>query len=258
MMIREFSRVETVEEVGENIFTLTFTSPLISQEILPGQFVNIKGNQYTDPLLRRPFSVYLAEQDRLSIIFNVIGRATTLFRNMKIGDSLDVLGPLGVPYDYDSPTFHTAVLMAGGLGVAPFGILTSYLKRSSKTIITLLGAQTSKRIVTHHLEGVRISTDDGSSGMRGTVVDLARTIFHTVKLNQPKIFACGPNKMLEATARMADEFAVSCEVSLEGPMACGFGICQGCPVEIVGQERKYSLMCKDGPVFDSRSIRFPR
>ena len=256
MMISEFSRIESVVEVGENIFTLTFTSPMISKSILPGQFVNIKGSQYTDPLLRRPFSIYLLEQERLSIIFNVIGKATALFQHMKAGEFLDVLGPLGVHYNYDSPDFDTAVLMAGGLGIAPFGILTSFLKHSRKTIVTLLGAQTSRRVVKDHLEAVRVSTDDGSSGMRGTVVDLARKAFQTTQLTRPKIFACGPNKMLQATARLADEFAIPCELSMEGPMACGFGICQGCPVEVVGRERKYSLMCKDGPVFDSQSIRF--
>jgi len=120
--------------------------------------------------------------------------------------------------------------------------------------LTLLGARSADLIVDAHLDNLRVATDDGSRGMRGTVVDLADRIVTTEELEAPRFFACGPTRMLRAVADMAHSRQIECEVSLEGQMACGFGICQGCPVELVGQDHKYALMCKDGPVFNTKDI----
>jgi dihydroorotate dehydrogenase electron transfer subunit len=251
-MIQELCLVLGHRPAGENIFTLGFTSPAIARMTRAGQFLNIKVGEGADPLLRRPFSVYHTDGAVVEIVFNVIGRGTAALCRKQPGETIDVLGPLGVPYGIETPDFETGVLVAGGLGVAPMPLATRALRASGKQVVTFLGAHNAGSIVAAHLLNVRLSTDDGSSGFHGTVVDLARQSLARREFRRPKIFACGPTAMLRAIARLAEELEIACEVSLEGPMACGFGICQGCPVELAGGG--YALMCKDGPVFDISRI----
>ncbi len=254
-MIQECCPVRGVREVAENVYVLAFHSPLISREVRPGQFLNIKVVEGSEPLLRRPFSIYNADGQDLEIVFNVIGRGTTVLRAKQPGECIDVIGPLGKPFSFAGEDFDTGVLLAGGLGVAPMPLLTRGLKQAGKEVVTFLGARTRKAVTPFYLDNVHLATDDGSEGHHGTVVDLARLKLDSLALRRPKLFACGPTAMLRAVAALARETGLPCEVSLEGPMACGFGICQGCPVELDGQEKKYALMCKDGPVFDVRTIR---
>jgi dihydroorotate dehydrogenase electron transfer subunit len=189
----------------------------------------------------------------VEIVFNVIGRGTAALCRKQGGETIDVLGPLGVPFGVDVPDFETGVLIAGGLGVAPMPLATRGLREAGKQVATFLGARSAGCVVADHLDNVRIATDDGSKGFHGTVVDLAGQVLRQGEIARPKIFACGPTAMLRAVARLAKELGCPCEVSLEGPMACGFGICQGCPVELAAGG--YALMCKEGPVFDYRRIR---
>ena len=254
-MILSLCRVIHTRAVGENIFLLRFSSPALSSGIKPGQFLNIRVSEGTDPLLRRPFSVYRVDGDDLEIIFSVIGRGTNALSQKRENDILDILGPLGTPYTVASDSYVQALLVAGGLGVAPLPILTRALQRAQKKIATFVGARSRSALVTDHLENVQVATDDGSQGFRGTVVDLLRSDLSRGTYTRPKIFACGPTAMLRAVADAAREFDVPCEVSLEGAMACGFGICQGCPVELTDGPQRYALMCKDGPVFDTRRIK---
>jgi dihydroorotate dehydrogenase electron transfer subunit len=252
-MMQFFARITGVRQAAPGIFVLTFTAPEIAERITPGQFVNIKVNDFNVPLLRRPFSVYTVTGNEVSIIFNVIGLGTSILSAKRPGDLLDIIGPLGRPYDLASE-FTTAILVAGGLGVAPLPMITSALKDTAKDVVTFLGARSADQLVTTHLTNIRSATDDGSEGYHGTVVDLLRVELNAQSFHSPKIFACGPHPMLRALAALAEERGIVCEISLESSMACGIGICQGCPVEIVGGERKYALICKEGTVFDTRTV----
>lgn len=254
-MMQSNCPVQSVEQVADNTLVLTFLSSRISQATRPGQFINVKVAESDDPLLRRPFSVYRTDRGKVQIIFNVIGRGTVQLSRKRNGDTIDVLGPLGVPYNIGSGDFDTALLVAGGLGVAPMPMTTAALVRSGKAIVTLLGARSAGQITDAYLENVHVATDDGSKGFRGTVVDLAGYILSQLDSRRLKVFGCGPNPMLRALADQAMKHNIPCEVSLEGPMGCGFGICQGCPVELVNGEKQYALMCKEGPVFDVRRIK---
>jgi dihydroorotate dehydrogenase electron transfer subunit len=147
--------------------------------------------------------------------------------------------------------------VAGGLGVAPMPILTQLIKSLKKKFVTYIGARTNNQVVDRYLENVFIATDDGSRGSRGTVVDILEKELAEKRYPDPKIFACGPTKMLNNLFRLVKKDNIPCEVSLEGVMACGVGICQGCPVELADDEKRYALMCKDGPVFDIHSLRMP-
>jgi dihydroorotate dehydrogenase electron transfer subunit len=255
-MIQEMCRVNAVEEVAEGVFVLTFVSRRIAETTLPGQFVNIKttGDGF-EPLLRRPFSVYHTDGEEVQIVFHVIGKGTAALRKKGAGDTIDVLGPLGVPFRLDGMAYDTAVLIGGGLGVAPLPMVTKALRRKGKKIRTFLGSRTAASIVDRYLENVAISTDDGSGGFHGTVVELAMKELSNEQASRTKMFTCGPTPMLRAVQELSRKQNLECEASLEGPMGCGFGICQGCPVELVGEERKYALMCKDGPTFDMRRIK---
>lgn len=252
--------VKSVTPVKPGIFALSFESPELSERSLPGQFVNVKVSSDYVPLLRRPFSVHRTEARNVELIFNAIGPGTLKLADKRIGDMIDVLGPLGRPFSVDDD-FETALLVGGGLGIAPLPILTDFLRRKRKPTLTFVGARTAAQVVDGHLENVHHATDDGSVGFRGTVVELLAeyTAGHTVRL--PKIFACGPLPMLKTLGQLAAEKNIACEASFECTMACGFGICQGCPIERVGsttadknQSGKYALVCKDGPVFNTREV----
>jgi dihydroorotate dehydrogenase electron transfer subunit len=254
-MTKEFCPVKTVEQVAENVFVLTFMSDRIAQSASAGQFVNIKTDEGFEPLLRRPFSLYTTQGNLAQIIFNVIGKGTAVLRNKRVGEVIDVLGPLGVPFGLNSPSFDTAILVGGGMGVAPMPMATRDLVRLGKNVVTLLGARTASAVIDAHLRDVRVATDDGSRGFHGNVVDLLKRVISEGGFPKLRIFGCGPTPMLRVLQSYVLENDLSCEASLEGPMGCGFGICQGCPVELVGSERRYALMCKDGPTFDMKKIR---
>ena len=247
--------MEGVRTAGEGIHVLSFTSAAMSRSIRAGQFLNLRVEEACEPLLRRPFSAYRIEKSSIEIVFNVVGRGTAALRRKKQGDVLDVLGPLGKPFKTIDPGFDTGVLIGGGLGVAPLPLLTSALKQEGKPVVTFLGARSAAQLVTDHLENLHTATDDGSRGFRGNVVDLVSDFLGKHPVEHPKIFACGPMPMLRAVASFARASEITCEVSLEGPMGCGIGICQGCPVELAGPEKSYALMCKDGPAFDIRTIK---
>ncbi len=255
-MIQEHASIYSVKEIASNIFQLSFLSPSISLSALPGQFVNVRVEDAAVPLLRRPFSIFSVEGEVVSIIFNVIGLGTKLLSQKKAGETLDVLGPLGKGvFPCDDSTFDTALLVAGGLGVAAFPFLNSRL-RASKKVVSFLGARTSSYIVRNGLDNIHVATDDGSEGFHGTVVDLLKNFMDKNVINHPRIYSCGPTVMMRTVSQFSREKNIQCYVALECDMACGIGLCQGCPVETVKREKKYSLICKDGPVFEVREINF--
>jgi dihydroorotate dehydrogenase electron transfer subunit len=255
-MIQRVCPVIDLVQVAENIFVLAFGSPEIARSVLPGQFLNLRIQDGYEPFLRRPFSVYRVDGDRVEIIFNIVGKGTTCLREKRAGDSIDVLGPLGVPFRISEPGYGTGIVVGGGLGVAPLPLTTTHLKSAGKKVVTFLGARTRHQLVYRHLDSPILATDDGSEGFHGNVAECLEEYLSAHTIPRPRIFACGPTPMLRAIGALASRRGIACEVSLEGQMACGFGICQGCPVELVGGDRKYALMCKDGPTFDVRSIRF--
>jgi dihydroorotate dehydrogenase electron transfer subunit len=216
--------------------------------------VNIKAlDVMWGPFLRRPFSLSGVSGDSIELLFNVIGSGTRLLASRAIGEKLDVLGPLGRPFGLDD-SFSTAVMVAGGLGVAPFPFVEDALKAAGKESMLVLGARTAGQVYAGAIRNVSVATDDGTLGHHGTVVDLLERTLTEKKPERPKIFGCGPTPMLRALSAAAQRLEIPCEVSLEGDMACGIGICQGCPVETVGRERKYALVCTDGPTFDCKEV----
>lgn len=235
--------------------------------------------------LRRPFSfsdavkVNDAEGSivKVEIIYCVLGPATVRMMALKPKDKISVLGPLGNGFSIPEG-LQTAILIAGGMGSPPLLHLASHLKRCLPhcSIVSFVGAKSCedlpftvrignfKGLVLEEFELIQvpsfIATDDGSAGYRGFVTDCARRWLQnqTINPSSATIFACGPEAMLKSTARLAEDFSLPCQISMERMMACGIGLCQSCAVEVrdSATDTKYRLCCKDGPVFNSRDVLF--
>jgi dihydroorotate dehydrogenase electron transfer subunit len=256
-MQQHLVRVQSNAEIAPGLFLFRFVSDPIAAAAEPGQFLNIRAAYGWGPLLlRRPFSISNVQGSSIELLFNIVGAGTRMLASKRPGDEIDVLGPLGVPFRYREP-FVTAILVAGGLGVAPFPFLTDRLEKFGTKIITFVGSRSVLDLRQIHLNNVQRATDDGSEGFRGTVVESLADYLAAHSIDKPKIFGCGPTKMLNALSQYAQANNLACELSLEGDMACGIGICQGCPVERTNGTKKYALVCTDGPTFDCRTIVLP-
>ncbi len=246
------SPVEKVIELKNQIFVLKIFSPEIASIINPGEFINVKVNDSTFPLLRRPFSVCDVEGDFIFLMFNIFGEGTKMLSSKHKGELIDLLGPLGHGFNPEGD-YDTAIIVAGGLGVAPFPYFIRKLGYT-KEIQSFIGGKTEKDIITYGMKNSTISTDDGSLGIKGNVVELVEQNIERLKSERIKIFGCGPSAMLRKLSELCIKHNINCEVSTECAMACGFGICQGCPIESVNHPEKYLLVCKNGPVFNIKDV----
>lgn len=244
--------VEETIEIDQSIYLLKVNAPQISSIIKPGQFLNIRVSERVSPLLRRPFSVCDVDGEHLYLMFNIMGEGTHILAHKTKGSEIDILGPLGNGFNIDG-NYKTAVIVAGGLGAAPFPYFTRALN-GKKDVISFIGGRTRDDVITYNLINVNEATDDGSRGFKGNVVQLLQENIELLKSKNLKIFACGPTVMLRALKDFCIKNDFDCEVSTECAMACGFGICQGCPIESTNDQDKYLLVCKDGPVFNIKDI----
>ena len=243
---------------------ITLAAPEIAAATRPGQFVMVKSSRGSDPLLRRPFSVFEiirsnGRVEGLSLLSKRIGVTTRLLFDAVYGDVISCLGPLGRPFDTVAPP-TAAWMVAGGVGLAPFATLTEALQQQGTQMTLFYGARTGAELF--YLDwfasrGVRVvlSTEDGSMGERGRV---------TVPLEQAlrqddtdvMIYACGPERMLEAISRVADTYKTPAQVSVERVMGCGMGGCYSCviPVRQPDGGHHYVRSCLAGPVFTAADL----
>jgi dihydroorotate dehydrogenase electron transfer subunit len=252
-MKQEIVSIHSFECLTNEILELTFISDYLAAVAKPGQFINIRVDNHF-PLLRRPFSIFDIEGNKVSIVFNVIGTGTRVLAKKRRGDTLDIVGPCGNNFlSFIDGKYETAVFVGGGIGVAPFPFLTRHFPTTTN-IVTYLGARHKELIVTKGLKNVKISTDDGSDGFPGTVLDLIENDFEKNNYGTARFFICGPTRMMKAVADFANQAGFDCYASLETDMACGIGLCQGCNIEVVGKEKKYALVCKEGTIFETRTV----
>lgn len=246
------AQIEEIIELDFNVHVFKIKSPEIAMSINPGEFLNIRVSELVVPLLRRPFSVCDVEEDYFFIMFNNMGTGTKMLSLKKPGEFIDVLGPLGKGYTIEGE-YERAIIVGGGLGAAPFPYLTRELK-DKKEIITFIGGKTKHDIITYGLENISVATEDGSIGFKGNVIELLKEKLDELNDVKNKVFACGPTPMLKALNDLTEKNNLDCEISTECAMACGFGICQGCPIQSSENEDEFLLVCKDGPVFNSKEI----
>jgi dihydroorotate dehydrogenase electron transfer subunit len=214
--------------------------------VVPGQFVMLKVTDSFDPFLRRPFGIYRVTKDALEILYKVVGKGTGIMSELSKGDVLDVLGPLG--NGFPQPEGKT-VMVAGGIGIAPFYLLA---RRFEKKTVLLYGAKNraeaalSADIKKLGIE-VKITTEDGSVGRKGRVTDILEENLD----GAAAIYSCGPAGMLEKASGIAGRRGKKAFVSLESRMACGVGVCLGCAVVC---SSTHKMVCSDGPVFNGADI----
>jgi dihydroorotate dehydrogenase electron transfer subunit len=240
----------------------------------PGQFVMITVGQpagCADPLLRRPFSIFnlpgagAVEGDVVDIFYKVSGRGTALLAQARPGDTIRCLGPLGNGFAPDRPPGSRLLLVAGGIGSASLHPLALKERRDGGTPLVLYGCRTAADlagIAPTRDAGIecRVATDDGSAGARGLVSELLEEFLAAEGDSARErwvICACGPTPMMKATAAVAARRGVRCYVSLESPMACGFGVCVGCVVptrEASSAPLAYRRICVEGPVLDAARV----
>jgi len=239
--------------IAEGVGLVSLHVPAVAQKVCPGQFVHLRIATGRDYILRRPFSVYGVSGGDIEILYQVVGRGTRELIAAKPGDTMDVVGPLGRGWRISDDS-REALLVAGGLGVAPLRLLAEALSSKGVSVSLALGAPTDRRLVgLGPFEAMSCTifccTDDGSAGTKG-LVTLA-----SAKLIEAKdfdiVYTCGPEVMQCAVAAQAVEVGIPCQVSLERLMACGIGACLSCTVETTAGRMR---ACVDGPVFDASEI----
>jgi len=238
-------------EIAYDTYLLEVSLPNSVNKLFPGQFFNIQVSDSVFPLLRRPFSISDVTDNSIMFMYKVVGEGTLIMSNKNKGELLNLLGPLGNKFNLEN-TYEHSILIGGGIGIAPFPFLIKSFE-DSRDYSVLFGVRSKKETHNYGLNNVFFSSDDGSIGMRGNVIDLLEKKLKELGEKKIKLFAIGPNPMLRALQKVVASKNLDCEVSMESVMACGFGICQGCPIEYNNKDR-YRLVCKDGPVFNIRDI----
>ncbi len=251
----------------------------LAQQILPGQFFMLRKPGGSDPLLGRPFALYdtvLDETGRavgIDVGFHVVGKMTGIMQELSPGETLELWGPLGNGF----PAIQTdhLIQVAGGIGYTPF-VATSrevlmqkkYGTDSERCRIqaekaSLIYGVREKRFCADMSDlsdinglDIQLCTEDGTAGHHGLVTDLLQPML-TNDSNESKIvFTCGPIRMMQAVAQLCEKYNTECWVSLETPMACGFGACFSCvvPTKQTEGEWDYRRSCLEGPVFSGSEI----
>jgi dihydroorotate dehydrogenase electron transfer subunit len=263
-------------------YLLRVTAPQIAARALPGSFVHIRCDENRP--LRRPISIMRvdARAGWVEFLYKVLGEGTALLSQRKVGEKLSIMGPIGKPF-----VAHMArprpLLIGGGVGMPPMIFLADSLRevKGAYNPFIIMGSEVpfpfkavpSKIMVAGMPDEViatmplledwgfaaRLASQQGYAGcFEGYVTDLARRWLDALSDEQRaevEIFSCGPHPMLEAVARLAREYRLPCQVSMEEFMACGIGGCAGCVIEVqTDKGPAMKRVCVDGPVFDAREV----
>lgn len=258
-------------------YILTLASDVIANETKPGQFVHIKVSSSLS--MRRPISVMSVdvENGTFDLLYKVVGEGTRQLAERKVGDMLSIIGPIGNGFKMTGKKLP--LLIGGGVGMPPMIAIAQQIKDSDYDPFVILGSEMpfpftpelSKmgkhcKQASHAMPlleewgmACRLASLQGYEGVfKGYVTDLARVYLDTLSqqdLAQVEIYSCGPHPMLEAVAKLAEEYNLPCQVSLEEYMACAVGGCAGCVVKVqTEQGPAMKRVCVDGPVFDARTV----
>jgi dihydroorotate dehydrogenase electron transfer subunit len=275
-MVQESLEIVENVRVALDTYRLRFRSPEIARRIMPGQFLMLRLHNFQDPLIGRPFALYDTQDDAkgdpetLDVVYVVKGKLTQRLQHLTRGQWIDVWGPLGNGFP-SLPVDHL-ILVAGGIGHTPFLALgreqrglrvygeTVRVNDPVPRISLCYGARSAP-----YLAGIEefqqaglelhLCTDDGTRGKPGLVTELLSNLLVS-RSGRCLIHCCGPEAMMAAVSRLAEEAEVPCYVSLETPMACGIGICFTCVAKVCDSTSTwdYKRTCVEGPIFESREI----
>jgi dihydroorotate dehydrogenase electron transfer subunit len=260
------------EQLAKGTFRVRLECPEIARQAVPGQFVMVREPYRSDPMLGRPFALYDTYLDAagqpagIDVAYLVVGKMTGLMSTWRVGDSAEIWGPLG--NGFPAPTAGRLLLVAGGIGQTPFlavarealgqrlyGSPSRPVAERPENVTLCYGVRSQE-----YLAGlddfaklglnVRLATDNGTQGHHGYVTDLLREELNLTS-HDTTVYCCGPEPMMHAVARLCEERGVTCFLSLETPMACGFGACFSCvtKVRLPDQTWDYRRVCVEGPIF---------
>lgn len=246
-------KVASVEFPHPRYVLLKLTDDQPLPEVLPGQFVEVKVEGSPKTFLRRPISINYVDRDNneLWLLIQTVGEGTKTLAKLAVGDTLNLLFPLGNGFSSVQKQGEKVLLVGGGVGVAPLLQYGKYLKENGSEPVFLLGARSAGDLLELDLFSqygpVYITTEDASAGEKGFVTQ------HSILQQETfdRISTCGPKPMMMSVARFAKANNIPCEVSLENMMACGLGACLCCVEKTV---RGNVCVCKEGPVFDINEL----
>jgi dihydroorotate dehydrogenase electron transfer subunit len=250
--VRDLQIVRNIRLNEEHLLLeLTDTIPL--PLMLPGQFAEVRVDHISSAFLRRPISIHDVDYDAntISLFVKIAGKGTLALADVKAGDSINLVFPLG--NGFHIPEQGKMLLVGGGCGLAPLLFLARKLHQNKMDTCILLGARNAEGILrkeTYQQFGeVDFTTEDGSCGVSG-MVTAHQWLTNSIQ-SFSQIFVCGPEVMMKAIAKVAAEKNIPCQVSLENTMACGIGACLCC---VTQTDRGHLCVCTEGPVFDATKL----
>ncbi len=252
-MKKETARVIDQNKIATDIYSMWIETEA-ANSAKPGQFIDVYLND-DSKLLPRPISICEVKENKLRIVYRVVGGGTKIMSTYQEGNDIDIIGPLGNGFTMRD---GKAILVGGGIGVPPMVELAKQLsdKIGKENVISVMGYR-DELFLTEELEKyseVVIATEDGSTGTKGTVIDA----LNENGVSGDVMYACGPIPMLKALKDWAKD--IECQVSLEERMACGIGACLACVCKTKDKDEHSNVcnkrICKDGPVFDAEEIEF--
>lgn len=249
------------ERLKPDIFKFSVKAPNIVEKSKPGNFIEIRVSEQTEPFLRRPISIYNLDRENgvLEFIFQVKGKGTEILAKRNIGDLIDIIGPIGHgTFKYEK--YQNLAIIGGGIGVFPLYELAKCAQKDNKNVNTYLGYRNKDYVVLENefknvSDKLVITTDDGSYSEKGFAINYLEKDIDDGKIDS--IFACGPLPMLKAVQKLSIEKNIPCQISLEEKMACGLGVCLGCAVKTSASSKEnpeYWHVCKAGPVFNAKDV----
>jgi len=254
---QEKTRIIAHRRQQADYLLLKLSAPLIGPRVRPGQFIGLQVPRLQDAVLRRPFSVYRADSESISLLYKVVGRGTAAISRLAAGEEVDVIGPLGNGFPEGRPG-ALPVLVGGGYGAAALRMQAEALPR--KGVVFFGGRSLDDILCVEEFRElgweVQVATEDGSLGKRGLVTDIFDRWCAGAGTLPIELFACGPQGMLRALAGRAQSSGFTAWLSLDRHMACGVGVCLTCVVRKTdpAQQWRWVRCCKEGPVFNAGEI----
>lgn len=248
-----------IEQVNlnNNYHKIKIKAPQITQEAKPGQFVMLSKWKIKELFLKRPFSFYNIEPNSgtFDILYKNIGKGTRILAESKIGDLVELIGPLGNGFKIPENTQHIAIV-ARGIGIAPLLPLMLESKQKGINIYSFLSAQTENLLLYNDkIESISkktfYTTDDGSKGVKGKVTNFLEKILKEIVIDV--VYTCGSKRLTKHIRNLQKKYNFLAFVSLEEHMACGIGACKGC---VCKTKDGYKRVCKEGPVFPVGEVIF--
>lgn len=283
-MLEQTVQIISNERDTDAYFRLILSAPRIAPLVQPGQFAHVRVTPLKDALLRRPFSIFQVDGETFSILYKTVGKGTEALSRMRAGEEVSVIAPLGHGFTVPKRGGEIPLLVAGGYGMAAMYLLA---QRSPQRGIVFVGGRKRVDILCEKEFAalgwdVRATTEDGSHGEKGLVTqplieelrsnrgneaqiekplnneqkaETKQSLLTSAATRKLKIFACGPTGLLKAVGKIADEFNVPAELSMDEHMCCGVGVCLTCVIPVrTNGGWEYQRTCTEGPVFDSRQV----